>query len=265
MKNAFKAGISRILLLVMLFSLLPMAVSAEEIVPNDHLTQWAAQFLPQLKNTETEGEETELPILPILIVTSDQKYAAAALGENEECGYLPATVINAQGTPGLNQANIFRFVIVDAVTVMIIDCYGRYVYMIDGYDGVYVSAQMPESGHLWEITTKQGAQGKYLTNTATGKTLGYDSESGCFGVYAEEARWSDVFLFFVTNDPIPGDLNDDEAVDNKDVEYLLWHTLFPDDYPLNQEADFSGDGVLDNKDVEYLLWYTLFPDDYPLA
>lgn len=151
-----------------------------------------------------------------------------ALDQNAEFGYLPATEINAEGTPGLNQANIFRFVIVDAVTVMIVDCYGRYVYMMDDYDGVYVSTQMPESGHLWEITMKQGAQGKYLTNLVTGKALGYDSENGCFGVYAEEAKWSGVFLFFVTDEPIPGDLNDDD----KDVEYLLWHTLFPDDYPL---------------------------------
>ena len=53
-------------------------------------------------------------------------------------------------------------------------------------------------------------------------------------------------------------------MNNKDVEYLLWYTLFPDSYPLTGEADFNGDGVVNNKDVEYLLWYTLFPDSYPL-
>ncbi len=61
-----------------------------------------------------------------------------------------------------------------------------------------------------------------------------------------------------------GDLNMDQTVDNKDVEYLLWHTLFPDSYPLDTYADFDMNGIVDNKDVEYLLWHTLFPDSYPL-
>ena len=62
-----------------------------------------------------------------------------------------------------------------------------------------------------------------------------------------------------------GDLDGDQSVTNKDVEYLLWYTLFPEDYPLPQDADFTGDGYIDNLDVEYLLWYTLFPEDYPLS
>ena len=61
-----------------------------------------------------------------------------------------------------------------------------------------------------------------------------------------------------------GDLNGDQNIDNKDVEYLLWHTLFPGSYPLELFADFNFDGNIDNKDVEYLLWHTLFPDTYPL-
>ena len=64
---------------------------------------------------------------------------------------------------------------------------------------------------------------------------------------------------------VTGDLDGEGAIDNKDVEYLLWYTLFPDSYPLFAAADFNGDGSVDNKDVEYLLWYTLFPDSYPLT
>jgi len=63
----------------------------------------------------------------------------------------------------------------------------------------------------------------------------------------------------------PGDLDNNGFVDNKDVEYLLWYTLFSEDYPLNQDADFDGNGQVDNKDVEYLLWHTLFSEDYPLV
>jgi len=61
-----------------------------------------------------------------------------------------------------------------------------------------------------------------------------------------------------------GDLNGDQKVDNKDVAYLLWHTLFPTSYPLEMFADFDFSNTVDNKDVEYLLWHTLFPDRYPL-
>ena len=63
---------------------------------------------------------------------------------------------------------------------------------------------------------------------------------------------------------IPGDMNGDYTVDNQDVEYLLWYTLFPESYPLLQSADYNGDGIVNNQDVEYLLWHTLFPEEYPL-
>ncbi len=69
----------------------------------------------------------------------------------------------------------------------------------------------------------------------------------------------------VEADFIPGDVDMNGAVNNKDVEYLLWYTLFPESYPLHIEADFTGDGSVNNKDVEYLLWHTLFPETYPIA
>ena len=64
---------------------------------------------------------------------------------------------------------------------------------------------------------------------------------------------------------ISGDLDSNGQVDNQDVEYLLWHTLFPEDYALNQSGNFDGIGSVDNQDVEYLLWFTLFPEDYPIT
>ena len=69
----------------------------------------------------------------------------------------------------------------------------------------------------------------------------------------------------LADSPLDGDLDGSGSVDNQDVEFLLWHTLFPEDYPLTANADFDGDGSVDNRDVEYLLWYTLFPEDYPLT
>lgn len=63
---------------------------------------------------------------------------------------------------------------------------------------------------------------------------------------------------------VPGDLNGDGVMDDVDVAQLLWHTLFPDDYPISGNADFTGDDVVDDQDVAYLLWHTLFPEQYPL-
>ena len=63
---------------------------------------------------------------------------------------------------------------------------------------------------------------------------------------------------------ILGDLDFNGTIDNQDVEYLLWHTLFPDDYPLSVSGEMDGIDGIDNRDVEYLLWHTLFPEDYPI-
>ena len=49
-----------------------------------------------------------------------------------------------------------------------------------------------------------------------------------------------------------------------DVLALLWHVLFPDDYPIEVDADFDGSGTTDVDDVLTLLWHVLFPDEYPL-
>ena len=67
-----------------------------------------------------------------------------------------------------------------------------------------------------------------------------------------------------SDDAIDGDLNADGTVDDSDVALLLWHTLFPENYPISGNADFNGDSVTDDADVAYLLWHTLFPENYPL-
>lgn len=62
-----------------------------------------------------------------------------------------------------------------------------------------------------------------------------------------------------------GDITGDGQINNDDVVYLLWNTLFPDQYPLQSPGDINGDGRINNDDVVKLLWYTLFPEEYPLS
>lgn len=63
---------------------------------------------------------------------------------------------------------------------------------------------------------------------------------------------------------IKGDVNNDGIVDDADVECLLYYTIFPDEWPVNQPIDFNGDGAEDDADAEYLLYYTIFPENNPL-
>ena len=65
---------------------------------------------------------------------------------------------------------------------------------------------------------------------------------------------------------VAADLSGDGTLDNDDVIYLLWHTLFgAEEYPLAQSGDINSDGKTDNDDVIYLLWNTLFgSEEYPL-
>lgn len=63
----------------------------------------------------------------------------------------------------------------------------------------------------------------------------------------------------------PADYDSNGLVNNYDVEYLLWHTLFPQEYLLVSDGDLNHDDVVNNLDVEYLLWHTLFPEDYPIV
>lgn len=60
------------------------------------------------------------------------------------------------------------------------------------------------------------------------------------------------------------DFDKDSLINNNDVVLLLWHTLFPADYPLESNCDIDNDHSVNNNDVVLLLWHTLFPKDYPI-
>ena len=62
-----------------------------------------------------------------------------------------------------------------------------------------------------------------------------------------------------------GDVNGDDFVNSNDAIHLLYHTLLPDRYTINQNGDFDGDGHVNSNDAIYLLYYTLLPERYPLS
>ncbi|MBE6712289.1 MAG: hypothetical protein E7580_02080 [Ruminococcaceae bacterium] len=64
--------------------------------------------------------------------------------------------------------------------------------------------------------------------------------------------------------PTPGDLDRKDGITMDDAIYLLYHTNFPDDYPVNQSVDFDRDGKEDASDAIYLLFYVFFPERYSL-
>lgn len=62
-----------------------------------------------------------------------------------------------------------------------------------------------------------------------------------------------------------GDVNGDDHVDSNDAIHLLYHTLLPDNYSINQNGDFDGDGEVDSDDAIHLLYHVTLPEKYPLA
>lgn len=69
---------------------------------------------------------------------------------------------------------------------------------------------------------------------------------------------------FIDLDGRTGDLDDDGEVTRDDAIHLLYHSLFPDVYPISEDCDYDGDGDITRDDAIHLLYHSLFPDSYPL-
>lgn len=71
---------------------------------------------------------------------------------------------------------------------------------------------------------------------------------------------------YVPQDTVAGDFDGNPGITDSDAIYLLRFTLFPDQYPIAEDADadINCDGVISDADAIYLLRYTLFPDSFPL-
>lgn len=64
---------------------------------------------------------------------------------------------------------------------------------------------------------------------------------------------------------LAGDLTGDDEVSYADVQYFLWHILFPDCFPITGNPDYTRDGEINSMDAAYLLWYLTLPEKYPLS
>lgn len=63
---------------------------------------------------------------------------------------------------------------------------------------------------------------------------------------------------------IRGDVNGDNVVTSDDAIQVLYYTLLPEIYSVNQDVDFNGDGMVTSDDAVHLLYFTLLPDIYTL-
>ena len=117
---------------------------------------------------------------------------------------------------------------------------GEIVHTTEAEDGIYNFECVASGEYTLEVIAE--GQDTYTTEITVG----------------EKDLAVDVMLL------MPGDFTGDGFVTNDDVIHLLWHTLFPETYPIAGKADFTGDGEITNEDVIHLLWHTLFPEDYPL-
>ncbi len=64
---------------------------------------------------------------------------------------------------------------------------------------------------------------------------------------------------------IRGDVNGDNEVNGADAIRVLYHTLYPSFYTVNQDCDFNGDGETNGADAVRLLYHTLYPSFYPIS
>ena len=77
-----------------------------------------------------------------------------------------------------------------------------------------------------------------------------------------ENQW--ICLDYVIYDAVPGDMDDNGVLNDRDVIYLLRHIYMPNKYPVKIEVDFYVDGKINDQDVIYLLRHIYMPTKYPL-
>ena len=109
---------------------------------------------------------------------------------------------------------------------------------------------------VWSVTfDKFDLNDEYLINAAN---ISEETRGVTWDITGE-------FIPKVEEEAMLGDFDGDGKVTSDDAVYLLRHTLFHDQYPVESFADFDGDDSITSDDAVYLLRNTLFPEQYPLT
>ena len=100
--------------------------------------------------------------------------------------------------------------------------------------------------------------------TVTGLNISEYFENGTLLTWGKigENEW--ICLDYVIYDPIPGDMDNNGVMNDRDAVLLLMYYLFPNDYTIYGNGDTNSDGAVNDRDAVHLLMHYLFPNDYVL-
>lgn len=156
-----------------------------------------------------------------------ENIVAAPLAESKKYGYLPvAEAVVNDGVIASVAANAFTFAEVEG-GYTIQDSFGRYLYQKGTYDSFNVSAELPESGHVWAVEMVEGGAYKIM-NLEVKKWIQYDAKYNSFGSYAD-ARGTMPFLVDASN-PI------EEGGDEGEVDGTVASMTFSEQGYANSES-----------------------------
>lgn len=164
----------------------------------------------ELEGQEPEPEPEAVSFIKATKIESGKRYAwvynggdamklATAMKASQTYGY----IYTSEGTEADavltgNETNAFTFTATDGgYTIM--DNNGRYLYSTEKYATFNVSADVPESGHVWAVDLAENGEAT-ITCVATGKWVQYDTEYNNFAAYAEASANGVLPMLYVESD-----------------------------------------------------------------
>ena len=164
----------------------------------------------ELEGQEPEPEPEAVSFIKATKIESGKRYAwvynggdamelAKAMKASQTYGY----IYTSEGTEADavltgNETNAFTFTATDGgYTIM--DNNGRYLYSTEKYPTFNVSADVPESGHVWAVDLAENGEAT-ITCVATGKWVQYDTEYNNFAAYAEASANGVLPMLYVESD-----------------------------------------------------------------
>lgn len=164
----------------------------------------------ELEGQEPEPEPEAVSFIKATKIESGKRYAwvynggdamklATAMKASQTYGY----IYTSEGTEADavltgNETNAFTFTATDGgYTIM--DNNGRYLYSTEKYPTFNVSADVPESGHVWAVDLAENVEAT-ITCVATGKWVQYDTEYNNFAAYAEASANGVLPMLYVESD-----------------------------------------------------------------